>query len=152
MLRKLSMDDIEQVKVLFLQVFSQPPWNDGWESDGVQLHLYMQDLMGNPNSLTFGWFEGDSLIGISLGYVFHWWQGTDYYVKEFCVSVEVQGKGHGKEFLAHMDAYLLENDIKAIWLMTERDVPAYGFYQKNGFYELSDSVTLARSVKGSTST
>ena len=48
----------------------------------MQLHLYIQDLVGQSNSLTFGLFEGTELIGISMGHIKHWYTGTEYFIDE----------------------------------------------------------------------
>ncbi len=145
MIKKLTIDYKEDVQNLFLSVFSKPPWNDVWDLE-EQLPKYMTDLMDNQNSLCLGYYQEDQLIGISLGYVFHWWEGTDYFIKEFCIDSELQGAGHGKRFLDEMNELLKSESIKAIWLMTERTTPAYSFYQKNGFFELKDNVMFAKSV------
>ena len=39
---------------------------------------------------------------------------------------------------------LKTRDIKSIFLQTDTDKPAYGFYQKNGFKELSKHVSFLR--------
>lgn len=145
MIRKLTVEDLVQAQALFLSVFSKEPWNDQWDTE-VQLPKYMVDLMGNSNSLCFGYEVDGELIGLSLGYIFHWWQGTDYFVKELCIDVSKQGSGHGKKFVAEIEKTLNEDNIKAIWLMTERTVPAYDFYLKNGFSELKDNVMFAKST------
>ncbi len=145
MIKKLTSDNKEAVKKLFHSVFSQPPWNDVWDLE-EQLPRYISDLMDNQNSLSLGYYHEEQLVGLSLGYVFHWWEGTDYFIKEFCIDTDLQGEGHGKRFLSEMNDLLKSESIKAIWLMTERTTPAYDFYQKNGFFELKDNVMFAKSV------
>ncbi len=146
MIRKLTLQDLNLAQDLFLSVFSKEPWNDEWDLES-QLPSYMIDLMGNPNSLCLGYEDKGKLIGLSLGYTFHWWQGTDYFIKEFCIDASLQGEGHGKKFMAEIEAYLAQHSIKALWLLTEKTVPAYDFYHKNGFTELKDNVMFAKSVK-----
>lgn len=146
MIRKLTLEDLDQAQALFISVFSKEPWNDEWELES-QLPNYMTDLMGNPNSLCLGYEDKGKFIGLSLGYIFHWWQGTDYFIKEFCIETSLQGEGHGRKFLEEIELYLAQNNIKALWLLTEKTVPAYDFYQKNGFTELKDNVMFAKNVK-----
>ena len=146
MIRKLTLEDLDQAQALFISVFSKEPWNDEWELES-QLPNYMTDLMGNPNSLCLGYEDKGKLIGLSLGYIFHWWQGTDYFIKEFCIETSLQCEGHGRKFLEEIELYLAQNNIKALWLLTEKTVPAYDFYQKNGFTELKDNVMFAKNVK-----
>lgn len=140
-MKELSIEQIEKIKLLFFNIFSNEPWNDDW-SDSVQLHKYIEDLIGNNNSLSLGLFDDDKLIGLSLGYVMHWCVGTEYYIFEFCIETERQGEGLGTDFLSRIEKYAKNKKITHIFLQTERTVPAYHFYQKNGFSEIKDHVSL----------
>ena len=126
------MDEFSQIKELFISVFTRDPWNDDW-SDGQQLDLYLTDLIGQNNSLTYGLYDGDALIALSLGRIKHWFTGTEYCIDEFCVRTDRQQNGVGTCFLAEMQTHLQELGMTHIYLQTESDVPAYMFYQKNGF-------------------
>lgn len=140
-LREFGIKDINEIKQLFCDIFTNEPWNDDW-SDEQQLHKYITDLIGNRNSLSLGLYEGDELIGLSLGSVMHWYTGTEYYIFEFCIKTEKQGKGAGTAFLKEVEEFAKSKQITHIFLQTERTVPAYEFYQKSGFTELEDHVSL----------
>jgi aminoglycoside 6'-N-acetyltransferase I len=83
---------------------------------------------------------------LSLGYTFHWWQGKDYFIKEFCIKTDEQNKGLGYTFLMEMESYLVDQGLKAIYLMTEKEIPAFNFYHKNGYKLLKDSVMFAKNI------
>jgi len=135
----------EEMKKLFLDVFSNEPWFDKWERN--QLDLYMKDLTENTNSLSFALFdENEELIGCSLGYIFNWWQGREYFIKEFFISRKNQSQGAGSTFLTLMKEKLRDEGVQHITLATEKTVPAYHFYQKNGFTVLEDSAFLVTRV------
>jgi len=146
MIKRLTYEHMEDVKKLFLSVFTQPPWHDHWPSDAY-VTRYLDDLMNQQNSLSLGYYHQDELVGLSLGYTFHWWQGKDYFIKEFCIKRDLQGQGIGSSFLHEMENELLSLGIEAMYLITERDVPAYHFYQKNDFFELKNSVMFAKNMK-----
>ena len=74
--KRLSINDKEIIKNLFTSVFTIAPWYDDW-SDTNQLDMYINDLVGQGYSLTYGLFDDNELIGISLGYVKHWYSGTE---------------------------------------------------------------------------
>ena len=76
-LKRLSIDDKELIKDVFVSVFTKEPWNDDW-SDTNQLDMYINDLVGQGYSLTFGLFDDNQPIGISMGYIKHWYTGTEY--------------------------------------------------------------------------
>src|SRR5690625_5228045 len=145
-IQRLHPEDYESLKKLFLDVFSKEPWNDKWE-DEQQLDLYLSDLIDNKNSLPLILYGDDGqLIGGSLGYIFHWWEGKEYFIKEFFISADKQNQGLGSFFLRILNDYLKDEDVQNIWLATEKDVPAYQFYLKNNFSELKNSVFFTKQV------
>ena len=141
--RQLDIRNIEEIKALFCDIFTKEPWNDDW-SDAAQLHGYITDLIGNNNSLSIGLYDDEELIGLSLGSIMHWCIGTEYYIFEFCIKADRQGRGLGTLFLAEAERLAKEHGATHIFLQTERTVPAYDFYKMNGFTELKDHVSLFR--------
>ena len=144
-LKKLTIRDKEAIKELFSDVFTHEPWNDDW-SDPEQLDAYITDLTGQSYSLTLGYFDDERLAAISMGYIKHWYRGTEYVIDEFCVDRSMQGQGVGSRFMKAIEDFLSENGIGHIFLQTENYVPAYGFYLKNGFEELTGHVSLAKQI------
>ena len=145
MTKELTIKDFEEIKTLFQSIFTVEPWNDDWSNE-EQLCCYIKDLMGNPNSLAYGLYEEDKLVGLSLGSIRHWWTGTEYVIDEFCVATSIQGQGRGTEFLASTEASIKEKGIVHIFLQTERSVKAYQFYIKQGFQELPDHVSFWKEI------
>ena len=143
MVRQIGMELKNEVKQIFLDVFTKEPWNDKWQNES-QINSYLDDLMGNNNSLSVGFFRDNEMIGISLGYIFHWWQGDEYFIKEFCIERDSQNMGHGSIFLQELGEFLLGRKIRAICLTTDRNTPAYAFYKKNGFIELDEYPFLGK--------
>ena len=144
-LKRLCLDDKEAIKDVFYGVFTIAPWYDDW-SDKEQLDMYITDLIGQGYSLTYGLFDGDELIGISLGYIKHWYTGTEYIINELCVRTDRQGSGVGTFFLSEIEKAIKELGIKQIFLLTDSNVPAYEFYKKNGFVENTTSVSFAKEL------
>ena len=143
--RTIGMNEFPQIKELFTGVFTREPWNDDW-SDERQLDCYLTDLIGQSNSLTYGLFEGDALIALSMGRIKHWYTGTEYCIDEFCVRTDRQQNGVGTYFLEQLQTHMRELGLVHIYLQTESDVPAYRFYQKNGFTELKTTVSFAKRI------
>ena len=142
-LRKLDTDNFDRIKKFFVDVFTNEPWNDDWSNE-EQLKGYIMDLIGNVNSLTLGYFMDDEMVGLSMGHIRHWYTGTEYYIDEFCICRNKQGIGIGTKFLKDVEQYIMNNGMTHIFLQTERTVPAYNFYKKNGFYELEEHVSFAK--------
>ena len=146
-LRKLTDRDRGNMTELFEDVFTHPPWNDDWR-DRKQLDAYIADLAGQSNSLSLGYFEDGRLVGLAMGHIKHWHAGTEYIIEEFCVDRQAQGRGVGSGFMKAVETYLLDNGIGRIFLQTEKDVPAYAFYLKNGFRELEGHVSFVKRFGG----
>ena len=138
---ELDESSFEDIKTLFRSVFTQPPWNDDW-SDEEQLDQYLLDLMGTRLPLVLGLVEDGELIGVSLGNIRHWYEGTEYLIDELCIKTEMQGRGYGSLFLSLIEGHLLERSLHTIYLTTERNVLAYEFYRARGFKELPNDVAL----------
>ena len=139
---RISKRHLSKIWSAFLQIFSGEPWNDVWE--GGQLKKYLHELAGNKNSLSFGLFDKNELIAISLGRIKHWCGGTEYCIEEFGVIPPWQGKGIGSEFLSRIQSARCAKGIRAIILQTERSVPAYRFYKKCGFEEQTEKAFFAK--------
>lgn len=143
-IRKLSLDNIEEIKALIVKIFSQEPWNDNWEAG--QLHQYVLELINCCNSLPLGLYISGKLCGISLGRIKHWCGGTEYWINELGILPEMQNKGCGTEFIKQIKLLLAQQQIQNIVLLTQKDTPAYSFYIKNGFAELPEQKFLAADV------
>ncbi len=141
--RRIGPGQAEEIKALFLSVFTAEPWNDDW-SDQEQLDAYIRDLTGQGNSLAYGLYESGNLIGVSMGNIKHWFTGTEYYIDEFCIRPDRQRRGAGTLFLNKIENAIRDMGLKQIFLQTESTVPAYGFYRKNGFCELKEHVSFAK--------
>lgn len=143
-IRELNINHIDDIKNVILNIFSKDPWNDKWTEE--QLHLYISELISNKNSLSFGLYENQVLIGISLGKIKHWYEGTEYWIEEFGILPEKQRNGLGSLFLTTIENMLKNKGITFIVLLTENTVPAYIFYQKNGFKEQKESVFFSKKI------
>lgn len=142
-LRKLDINNIKEIKEFFFDIFTKEPWNDDW-SDKNQLHAYIMDLIGNVNSLVHGLFENGTMVGLSMGSIRHWYSGTEYYIDEFSIKTEEQGRGLGAQLLQAIETFIKRRGMKHIFLQTERNVPAYNFYKKNGYFELENHVAFVK--------
>ncbi len=145
-IKVLNKEDFNDIKDLFVKVFTQEPWNDDW-SNKEQLDMYIKELIESFNSLSFGLYDGDNLIGISLGRVMHFYEGTQYRIDELCISRDKQGKGYGSNFMKLIETKCKEMGILYVILTTERNYPAHSFYLKNGFSEAINNVMLYKKTK-----
>lgn len=73
-----------------------------------------------------------------------WIHGMEYYIDQFCVKVDWQGKGIGSLFLTLIDEDIKTKGMNAIILQTEKGFPSENFYIKNGFSILDELIVLAK--------
>lgn len=143
-LKRFTISDVETIKKLMLDIFSGEPWNDVWTD--AQLHRYVSELTGAENSLSFGLYQEGVPVGLALGRVKSWCTGTEYWVDEFGVLPGRQRRGLGSAFLRAIEAELLAQGVSQLVLLTGRTVPAYRFYQNNGFEEQTETVLFVKSI------
>lgn len=129
-IKKLSIQDIEEIKHIICETFSKEPWNDDWH-DEEQLYNYILDLIGNRNSLSLGLFDDhDKLVGVSLGRIKHWYTGNEYCIDDLAILPGEQGHGYGSKFIDLIEKYAVNQNITGIVLFTEQNIPAYRLYVK----------------------
>ncbi len=137
----LDRSYLKEMVSLYKSAFIGEPWNDDW-SDEDQLTEYIKEKSGGFHAINYGLLLDGKLVAISLGQITHWWEGTNYVLDELCVSPKCQGTGIGTRFMDLIESDLKTRDVKGIFLQTDSDKPAYKFYQKNGFKEISKHVSM----------
>ena len=75
------------------------------------MDAYIHDLIGQDNSLTLGYCDGDHIVALAMGHIKHWFAGTEYNIDEFCVDRKMQGKGIGSMFLGEIERFLSGHGI-----------------------------------------
>lgn len=136
---------IEECTDLFIKVFTQEPWNDHWESREdarkyLESHYHFNSFLGYVAVLD------NRIIGASFGFIKPWQKGLEYYINEFFIDDDLQGKGIGTRLIDQIKAEIKAKNMNAIILTTQKAFPAYRFYVKNGFKEIEGEVFLGISV------
>lgn len=99
-IKKLSMQNENEIRDVLRDAFSAPPWNDDW-SDEDMFRKYIEDIVGPKNALAFGLYADGKLIGVALGQLKHWFDGTEYCIDDFCVRTDGQSRGNGLRLLVY---------------------------------------------------
>ncbi len=144
-LRKLTLENEAEIKNIIREAFAAPPWFDDWKDEDV-FHRYILDIMGNANSLSFGLYDGENLVGLALGRLKHWFDGIEFNIDDVCVRPDYQGKGAGSALMAEVEEYGKKNGFKMLSLLTYSFAPAYKFYIKNGFEEKKGRAFLIKDI------
>ena len=143
---ELNESYLPQMAKLYREAFAGEPWNDDW-SDTKQLNEYMKDISKAYNALNYGLLIDGKLMGMSVGRINHWWEGTNYNIEELCITPSYQGQGIGSKFLGLIEQCVRGKGLAGIFLQTDSDKPSYHFYHKNGFQDLDMHISLYKSVR-----
>ena len=139
--KKYENSFLDECTSLFLKVYSVEPWNDKWESF-EQAQEYLLEFINNPVFFGYVVFKDKKIIGVCLGHKRSWWNGNSYYINEFYIDNDMQSQGIGTEFMNFIKKDLIEQGIKKIVLITEKDIPAEIFYKKNNFHVSQSSIFM----------
>ena len=91
---KMMPQHLDACVELFIEVFTKEPWNDTYGSR-EQVVTFFQNHMANNYFVGYVLEEDDRIIALSIGMKKPWINGLEYYIDQFCVSSELQGKGVG---------------------------------------------------------
>ncbi|MCO7126448.1 GNAT family N-acetyltransferase [Sporolactobacillus shoreicorticis] len=137
----MDPDFLHDYTELYINVFRNEPWNESWTDDvGYQRLL---DLIHTPNFLGYALWDHNQLIGFIAGYSKMNFMGKTFYLAEFCVTTQIQGKGYGSWLLHHLEQKLTEKGITSLFLITEKIGTISDFYRKKG-YSMNESRMVMR--------
>ena len=140
---KISNEHIEECVDLFIDVFTKDPWNDTYTSR-EQVVIFFRNYMASNYFVGYILKEQNNIIALSIGMKKPWINGMEYYIDQFCVKSELQGKGIGSQFLKLIEHEIQAEKMNAIMLNTESGFPSENFYLKNGFQLVGGLITLIK--------
>lgn len=128
---------------LFIDTFSKEPWNDIYDSR-EQVVDFFKNYINNNYFLGYVLVIENDVIALSIGSKKPWINGMEYYIDQFCVKENFQGKGIGSKFLKLIEADMNNKNVNGIILNTEKGFPSETFYLNNGFKPLDELIFLAK--------
>ena len=140
---KLSKEHVEACVDLFIDVFTKAPWNDAFDSR-EQVTDFFRNHMANNYFVGYVLKGQGGIIALSIGMKKPWINGAEYYIDQFCVRTDLQGKGVGSYFLKLIEDESRKEQMNAIILSTERGFPSERFYLKNGFKPVGGLITFIK--------
>ncbi len=129
---KLSKEHIEECADLFIEVFTKAPWNDTYDSR-TQVIDFFQNHMDNDYFVGYGLESQNRMIAASIGMKKPWINGMEYYIDQFYVKTDWQGKGTGSLFLKLIESEIRTEKMNAIILNTAKGFPAENFLPEKRF-------------------
>lgn len=134
---------IDQCVDLFIYTFSKEPWNDVYNSR-EQVVNFFNNHFNNNYFLGYVAMLDDKIVALSVGMKKPWIEGMEYYIDQFCVSYEMQGKGIGSWFMKEIEKNIKNQGMNGMILNTEKGYPAQKFYEKNDFKIIDDLIVFGK--------
>jgi len=128
----MTVKDIDECSALYSQVFSSEPWNEPWTKPiSLKRLTHIFESNGSLGVLA----EDNGIKGFILGNSEPFHFGEMFYLREMCVDNNSQGQGIGTKIISELYKELESIETKGLYLVTEHDIPAVQFYEKNGITE-----------------
>lgn len=141
--KRMEREMLDECVDMYINTFSKEPWYDTYESRDQVIRYFTNHFDNNYFVGYVGVFE-NKIVALSIGMKKPWINGIEYYIDEFCVRFNEQGKGIGSKFIKEIEEDINKDGMNGIMLNTEKEFPSYKFYRKNGFKELEGLVVLGR--------
>lgn len=142
-LRAFTSVDFEEGIEVYCSAFSNEPWNEQFD-DLEPIRKYFERYFQYSSSFGFCAKWGNQLIGVGMGHIHPTIQGLRYYLDDFFIHPQYQGKGVGSKLLKYIEGKCRENNIETIVLHTLRASISEDFYKKHGFKNRSKLISLAK--------
>jgi aminoglycoside 6'-N-acetyltransferase I len=130
---------------MFLELFRGSPFGYRWLT-GESVRAYLEDLTEMPKSRGYVYFDGGSFCGACFGRTGDCSEHPVFEIMEIFVARDAQRRGVGTKMLRQVERELRLSGVKAVRLSTARDVPAYGFYVRNGYETLESAVLMSKDL------
>jgi aminoglycoside 6'-N-acetyltransferase I len=136
--------DQEQCARVMLEAYNGPPWNDHWTPEKAK--RFLKEFVDSPRFFGFTLWEDDAIIGAAFCREKTWWNNDEIFVEEFFIAPQYQRQGYGKQLLQAIEAYIREHALAGFTLLTNRHMPALGFYLKNDFVQAEHVVYMYKVI------
>ena len=130
-IRKIIDSDLDECSKIYLDVFSNPPWNEKWNLEIIGLRL--SHFYGSKGFIGLLAESEGSVLGFVLGNTEPFYFGQVLYLREMCVQQNQQRKGIGARLYCALEPILIENKVASVYLTTRTNTPASQFYHDLGF-------------------
>jgi len=137
-------DHLDGCAELYASVFASEPWNEPWTAERARERL--AEIYYAPAFEGLVCTAGGKFVGLAMGNAVRRAAGRGFYLHELCVRTEMQGAGVGKRLLARLEDRLRVACVGSIFLVTGLEIPATGFYTKNGYGEVSSMTAMAKAL------
>ena len=133
-LRIESDNQLAACAQVLTEAYNAEPWNDAWTPEKAleKLTCFYQ----SPKFLGWMAFEGEQLLGATVGNIEPYFSGDYFYLKEMLISPKAQRKGVGSALFGAVKSHLDSAGIGMMILFTSNQGFPFDFWQNTGFREM----------------
>ncbi len=141
--RKMTPADFPACANELIAAFREEPWNEIWTYE--QAFDRIDEIMSARVSRGYVCMNDEKCVSMLCGRIMTYQAQKLFYIDEFSVHPAYQRQGIGSRMLAFLreELQIEPQPISHISLITERGFPSVSFYEKNGFVELHNELTMA---------
>lgn len=140
----VTEDKLDECVAIFIKAYNSPPWNCAWTPEKAR--QYLSEYLGAPNFVGFLFYVDEELVGATFGHQKTWFTSQQLMIDEFFIAPEHQRKGYGKKLMEHCNQYAKQNNIGIVFLMTNKYMPSYKFYEKTDYTTIEQFVFMFKQV------
>jgi ribosomal protein S18 acetylase RimI-like enzyme len=135
--------DLETCAEIYVDAFNAPPLEYNFLTK-EKAERYLRDLTRTPGFMGYTYWVDGEMAAFCFGKLDNYFEGMMFEVEELAVVPQKHRSGLGSIVMSLLETKLAGYGVMAVSLHTSRDLPAFGFYIKNNYEELSENVTLMK--------
>ncbi len=144
-IKPMEREDIEKASEMFYKIYKNIPFRFEWlKKENVV--RYINDTFNRNNFLGYVLLVDGVKVGYCLGEINDYFKNAYYEIDEIFIVRNMQGEGHGTFFITEIEGFLAEKKLDVIKLNANKNFNYYDFYKKNGFVNLSGTVSFIKRV------
>lgn len=143
--KELTREHINEIAEIYVRAFNSEPWNDEWTIESASKRI--SQMINCEGFDGFVACEGEKILGMILGNHEYYYNGMHFHIKEFCVDLDLRGKGVGAKLIEEFTKRLRVKGIDEIVLFTSRGEGTEGFYKKHGFKSFEGMVIMGKEIQ-----
>ena len=144
-IRKIAIDDIDEITELFIDTYKRQPWNETWKREIAREKI--KDAAESNIAENYCIIKESKIIGAMFAKRNYFTHGKELYIDEFFIENSNQRRGIGKYFLEYIEKDLKEKNYTAIILLTQKGLSSELFYAKNGFRTSPRMILMVKDIE-----
>ena len=143
MLKMYEKENFDSCLDIYVDAFTAPPLNYAWLTK-EKAYRYIRDLTLTPGFMGYTYWTDGEIVAFCFGILDNYFEGTMFNVEELAVASSQHGQGIGSKIMQLLEIKLAGYGVAAITLQTSRNLPAYKFYLKNEYEEMTENISLMK--------